>query len=187
MRGLINLVCVAMLLACSACQPNLQSSVSQPQAGSAAANNNGAANELARSSPTASLSVAQANLSNANDDAQTKIHDCDTYTLEEGGVCTRCVEFERGRSNAAFKDKWLVRTTTHDYVINARANQKMTVSISSVESNAVFTIYEPNAETPIEGATEPKWSGRLTKSGDYRIEVSSARGNATYTLKVSVL
>lgn len=73
----------------------------------------------------------------------------------------------------------VVRGTADLYVLEARAGQRITVAINSVEDNAAFDIYTP--------------SGRLffgydravlPESGDYTIVVSPTRGNATYHLSV---
>jgi hypothetical protein len=98
------------------------------------------------------------------------------------------VRFARGRTTVTLKNS-IVRGTQDHYVVGARAGQKMTVSITSVERNAVFTIHAPSRHT-LEGAGEghdaTKWSGALPESGDYVIEVGGTRGNATYTLKVTI-
>jgi hypothetical protein len=101
---------------------------------------------------------------------------------------TKRIRFARGRTTAALKNS-LVRGTLDTYVVGARAGQKMTVSITSVERNAVFTIYTPDGvrvEDTGEGQHALNWSGKLSESGDYVIEVGGTRGNATYTLRVSV-
>lgn len=101
---------------------------------------------------------------------------------------TKHVRFARGRTTATLKNS-VVRGTRDRYLINARAGQKMTVSINSLERNAAFAIYAPSHDT-LEGASEHQevknWSGKLPESGDYVIEVGGTRGNATYTLKVTV-
>jgi hypothetical protein len=66
----------------------------------------------------------------------------------------------------------------------------MSVRISSLEDNAVFQIYEPGGKQSLPGAGErddaQQWSGELPTSGDYTIIVGGTRGNATYTLKVTI-
>lgn len=98
------------------------------------------------------------------------------------------VRFLRGNTTATLKNT-VVRGARDRYTFGARAGQKMTVSITSVERNAVFTIYTPGGGT-LEGAGEGEdasnWSGALPSSGDYVIEVGGTRGNANYTLKVKV-
>jgi hypothetical protein len=105
----------------------------------------------------------------------------------QNGLSKR-VRFARGRTTATLKNS-VVRGTQDRYTLGARAGQKLTVSITSVERNAVFTIYTPDGGT-LEGAGEgqdaSKWAGALPASGDYVIEVGGTRGNATYTLKVTV-
>jgi len=66
----------------------------------------------------------------------------------------------------------------------------MIVHITAREKNAVFTILGPNG-TALEGGTEEvvdatDWTGELPLSGDYSIWVSPSRGNATYTLEVTI-
>ena len=108
------------------------------------------------------------------------------FAAQEG--VTKHVRFARGRTTATLKNS-VVRGTRDRYLINARAGQKMTVSITSVGRNAAFAIYAPSHDT-LEGAGEhlevKNWSGKLPESGDYVIEVGGTRGNATYTLKVTV-
>lgn len=108
------------------------------------------------------------------------------FAAQEG--LTKRVRFARGRTTATLKNS-VVRGTLDRYTLGARAGQKMSVHITSVERNAVFTIYTPDGGT-LEGAREgqdaSKWSGELPASGDYVIEVGGTRGNATYTLKITV-
>ena len=108
------------------------------------------------------------------------------FAAQEG--LTKRVRFARGRTTATLKNS-VVRGTADRYTLGARAGQKMSVSITTVERNAVFTINTPDGGT-LEGAGEGQdatnWSGELPASGDYVIEVGGTRGNATYTLKVSI-
>ena len=108
------------------------------------------------------------------------------FAAQEG--VTKRVRFARGRTTATLKNS-VVRGTRDRYTVGARAGQKMTVSITSVERNAVFTIYAPSNDT-LKGTDENRearsWSGNLPESGDYVIEVGGTRGNAAYTLKLSV-
>ena len=108
------------------------------------------------------------------------------FAVQEG--LKKRVRFGRGSTTATLKNS-VVRGTRDRYTVGARAGQKMSVTITSIERNAVFTIYTPDGGT-LEGAGEgedaSKWSGALPASGDYVIEVGGTRGNATYTLKVRV-
>ncbi|MCA1574058.1 MAG: hypothetical protein LC770_05875 [Acidobacteria bacterium] len=101
---------------------------------------------------------------------------------------TQRVRFGRGRTTAILKGA-VVRGTQDRYILGARAGQTMIVNVTSREKNAVFTILGPDA-TALEGTDEgldaTDWTGELPLSGDYSIWVSPTRGNATYTLEVTI-
>ena len=101
---------------------------------------------------------------------------------------TQRVRFPRGRTTAVLKGA-VVRATQDRYILGARAGQTMIVHITSLEGNAVFSILGPDA-TALPGAEEDAdtmdWTGELPLSGDYSIWVSPTRGNATYTLEVTI-
>jgi hypothetical protein len=101
---------------------------------------------------------------------------------------TQRVRFARGRTTAILKGA-VVRGTQDRYILGARQDQTMTVHITSREKNAVFTILDPSG-TALEGTDEgldaKDWNGQLPLSGDYSIWVSPTRGNATYTLEVTI-
>lgn len=96
---------------------------------------------------------------------------------------TQRIRFARGASSAVIEDA-VVRGTRDIYLLGARAGQKMTVSITSVEKNAVFDIIAPNQKMLKQEATN--WSAKLPTNGDYRIVVGGTRGNATYKLRVEI-
>ncbi|HEY7784721.1 MAG TPA: hypothetical protein VIB00_08340 [Pyrinomonadaceae bacterium] len=101
---------------------------------------------------------------------------------------TQRVRFAKGRTTAVLKGA-VVRATQDRYILGARAGQTMIVHITSREKNAVFTILGPDAtalEGTEEGADAMDWTGELPLSGDYSIWVSPTRGNATYTLEVTI-
>jgi hypothetical protein len=96
---------------------------------------------------------------------------------------TQRIRFARGANSAVVEDA-VVRGTRDIYLLGARAGQKMTVSITSVEKNAVFDIIAPNQKMLKQEATN--WSAKLPTNGDYRIVVGGTRGNATYKLRVEI-
>jgi len=71
----------------------------------------------------------------------------------------------------------------------ALAVVKMIVHITSIEKNAVFSIAGPDGSV-LPGAEEEAdasdWTGEIPMNGDYSISVSPTRGNATYTLEVTI-
>ena len=95
----------------------------------------------------------------------------------------RRIQFARGANSATIENA-VVRGTRDTYLLNARAGQKMTLSISSVEKNAVFDIIAPNQRAISREATSGSFI--LPKTGDYRVIVGGTRGNATYKLQVSI-
>jgi hypothetical protein len=102
------------------------------------------------------------------------------------GDRTRRVRFARGRTTTVIKDA-VVRGTRDRYILGARAGQTLIVHITSLENNAVFDIYARGGKRVLDGAQETTdWTGELPRSGDYVIEVGGTRGNATYTLEVTI-
>ena len=109
-----------------------------------------------------------------------------TGAAEAGRDRTRRIRFESGRTTKVIKDA-VVRGDRDRYLLRARAGQTLIVHITSEENNAVFDIYRPGGRRTLENAQESMdWTGTLPRSGDYIIEVGGTRGNATYTLEVTV-
>jgi hypothetical protein len=102
---------------------------------------------------------------------------------------TERIRFQRGKSTAVIENA-VVRGDRDRYLLGARAGQSMSVRITSLERNAVFTVYRPGGQRALAGTEEGKdavrWSGRLPATGDYEILVGGTRGNASYTLTVSI-
>jgi hypothetical protein len=99
---------------------------------------------------------------------------------------TMRIRFARGRTTKVIKDA-VVRGTRDRYLLRAGRGQTLSVHITSIEDNAVFDVYAPGARHPLDGAQETMdWSGELPRNGDYVIVVGGTRGNATYTLEVTV-
>lgn len=113
----------------------------------------------------------------------------------------KTIRFPTGQTSATLSSN-VVRGDTDRYDITATEGQTMTVSISSPEKNAAFTIYQPGYRATVEdglriiaGATltgagegddAMRWHGALPASGKYLIEVGGTRGNASYQLKVAI-
>ncbi|MCM3904006.1 MAG: hypothetical protein ND866_20080 [Pyrinomonadaceae bacterium] len=101
---------------------------------------------------------------------------------------TQRVRFARGRTTAVLNGA-VVRATQDRYILGAREGQTMIVHVTSREKNAVFTILDPSGTALAgtdEGSDAMDWTGELPLSGDYSIWVSPTRGNATYTLEVTI-
>ena len=99
---------------------------------------------------------------------------------------TKIVRFERGKYSAVLKNA-VVRGTKDRYIFRARKGQTMSVRITSVEDNAKFTIYFAGEQESLEDSEDSsRWTGKLSDDNDYVIVITPTRGNATYTLTVSV-
>lgn len=103
------------------------------------------------------------------------------------GGGTKTVRFAKGRSSASYRGA-VIRGESDTYVLGASAGQQMSVSISSVEANAVFQIEGPNGylRGAEPGTDRTSWSGQLPASGRYRVIVGPTRGNATYSITFSI-
>ena len=99
------------------------------------------------------------------------------------------VRFPRGTSSTTIKGA-VVRGDRDRYYLGAKKGQTMSVKITSEEDNAVFQIYLPGEQEALPGAGDgddaKDWSGELPKDAEYVIVVGGTRGNASYTLKVSI-
>ncbi len=97
---------------------------------------------------------------------------------------TERVQFRRGATSATIHDD-VARGEHVRYVLGAAAGQRMTVSIRSTESNAVFTVGLDEYSTSAM-PTFTEFTGRLAEGGDYVIDVGGTRGGASYTITFTI-
>jgi hypothetical protein len=101
---------------------------------------------------------------------------------------TKRIRFAKGKTSATVRNS-VLRDEVHYYLVNIRQGQNLSVKVTSLEKNASFRIMKPSGGY-VDGAGEmdepTAWSGTVSESGDYKIEVAPDRGNATYRLTVSV-
>jgi hypothetical protein len=103
------------------------------------------------------------------------------------------VAFKAGTSSATIKGS-IKGGETVDYVLGARRNQTMTVTLTTSNGSNYFNVLPPGSEEAIAiGSTVgTTWSGPLPADGDYRIRVYLMRNaarrdeQAAYTLSVGV-
>lgn len=103
------------------------------------------------------------------------------------------IKFKSGKSSATLEGT-VLRSDRDEYTLAAKADQVMSVSITSEENNAVFQIYRQVAGSwkPLKGADEEdeatQWEDKLPGKGNERLKivVGGTRGNATYTLEVAI-
>ncbi len=121
-----------------------------------------------------------------------------SYPVVHAEGASEEIKFRAGH-NSAIQKGCVVGADTDEYSLGARAGQSMTVSIDSEEDNAVFNIFywSDDVLEPVEGAADQDggsavkhWKGQLPgkegKNTRYKIVVGKERGNACYTLKVSI-
>ncbi|GMU58116.1 MAG: hypothetical protein AMXMBFR33_72620 [Candidatus Xenobia bacterium] len=94
------------------------------------------------------------------------------------------IRFRPGADSATVQGA-VIRGERDTYTIGAGEGQKIWIRLTSLESNAVFDLYSPGEE-PLGESEATQLEGRLPESGTYRIVVSPSRGNAEYTLKVTI-
>ena len=113
----------------------------------------------------------------------------------------KAIQFPKGKTSSTVSGS-VVRGDRDHYTVVAKADQTMTVAITSKEKNAAITIYVPgysvtqedgvamvSGETLTgagEGEDATGWSGKLPASGKYLIDVGGTRGNASYNLAVTI-
>jgi hypothetical protein len=95
----------------------------------------------------------------------------------------RRVEFEPGTDHGLVEGA-IVLGTADRFVLRASAGQSMSISVVSLEDNAVVRVYGTEGELP--GGGGDSFAGTLPADGDYVVEVSSTRGNATYAAIIQI-
>jgi hypothetical protein len=99
------------------------------------------------------------------------------------------VRFAKGTSSITIREA-VVRGDRDRYYVGAKAGQRMSVKITSIEKNAVFQIYFHGEEESLPRAGDDddatNWSGELPIDNEYVIVVGGTRGNATYALTISI-
>ena len=90
------------------------------------------------------------------------------------------LRFAPGKSSATVRDT-IRLCTSHEYFLQARAGQKMTVRLVTGRRTS-FTIYTTNMRLS-DGAKN--WSGELEETGEYQISIGTD-ATARYTLEVSI-
>jgi hypothetical protein len=101
---------------------------------------------------------------------------------------TEPLQFAAGETSTTVEGA-VIRGERMGYIVSAQAGQEMSVTISSLEENAVFTIFSPTSGVvpgTEEGNDITDFTFTLPESGDYIIVVGATRGNATYTLEVEI-
>ncbi len=93
------------------------------------------------------------------------------------------VKFETGGTSASIEGA-VIRGERDVYRLEAAAGQQLDVTITSVEDNGVFDVFDPAgnriADEQFQAAVP------LPATGEYLVVVGGIRGNVSYTLTVSI-
>lgn len=117
--------------------------------------------------------------------ADSRPHDAPAPAAPPTDGTAERIEFAPGTDNATVSGG-VARGERHRYVLWAAEGQYLWAEVSSLEQNAVITIYSPDGTVLPGGETGYFAGGTLPKSGDYVIDVSTLRGNAEYAVFVRV-
>jgi hypothetical protein len=94
------------------------------------------------------------------------------------------IKFGKGKEGATLKGE-VTANGASTYTLGAKADQAMTVSVTSGKKGVSFDIVDKSTgDTLAENVAN--WSDALPSTGDYTIRVYSTKGGDTYTLKVSI-
>lgn len=98
---------------------------------------------------------------------------------------SRRIQFARGSNSTTIRDS-VIRGERNVYILGARAGQTMGVQIVSTEAQggALFDVVSPDGVVMETGATT--FQQELPAAGNYRIVVGGSRGNASFTLNVTI-
>ena len=117
-----------------------------------------------------------------------------TPVVAAADIRTESVHFKKGTNSAVIKAS-IKGYETVDYVLGARAGQKMNVSLATNHGANYFNVLPPgsNDEALFVGSSGGnEWTGALPVDGEYKVRVylmrSAARRNETanYTLTVGI-
>ena len=103
--------------------------------------------------------------------------------VRAGKTRTQRILFKPGAVSAVVESS-IGRGSQTIYLLRARRGQIMTLSLTSLDQNAVFDIQAPDGQFLQQDTTS--YRGELPLTGDYSVIVSGIRGNAEYTLDVTI-
>lgn len=116
--------------------------------------------------------------------ATTDVYD-DSWLLPENNVHIHenAVQFAPGSFGTTIVSA-VIRGDRDVYILRALAGQRMTLSIGSMEDNAVFDVLSPGKRLLVDETKDATFA--LPDTGNYRVIVGGTRGNASYTLNIMI-
>lgn len=109
-----------------------------------------------------------------------------SVSAQKGTNVEKTIKFARGKSSATVKGFIVDRLTTHEYKIDGREGQTMTVVFSSPRRDVDVCVTTPLPGTPSDVCGKRRYVKTLPISGVYSITIDSKRENTAYTLTVSI-
>ena len=109
-----------------------------------------------------------------------------SVSAQKGTNVEKNIRFARGKSSATVKGFIADRLTTHEYKVDAREGQMMTVVFSSPRRDVDVCVTTPLPGTPSDVCGKRRYVKVLPISGTYSITIDSKRENTAYTLTVSI-
>lgn len=98
------------------------------------------------------------------------------------------VRFPRGSASVVLEGT-VVQGRRDQYVVGARAGQRMTLRVMSIDNGALVKVFGPAKAEPLEGRGEEgtgDWDGQLPASGNYKIVVDSFCERTSYILELTL-
>jgi len=100
------------------------------------------------------------------------------------------IAFQRGKSSASLQGS-LKGAEEAEYIVGAKASQRLTLSVSAVPSHSVVVELESpsGAPVPLQSPRASAWTCVLPENGDYLLVCKAAQPSKTaarYTLTVAI-
>lgn len=95
------------------------------------------------------------------------------------------IHFARGKSEAVATGRMTSGDLATDYVLSAKAGQRLTARLESAPPGAVLTVIGPAVYLERSDRVRT-WAGRLPKSGEYVFRITSPRPTLTYSLHIKI-
>lgn len=98
------------------------------------------------------------------------------------------IKFAPGKSSATVKGRIANRLEAHEYTLKARQGQMLYIVLNAANAEMTFTVLDAKGELVDEFSGNDDWDkmGELPAAGEYKINVSTARGKGSYTLFVEI-
>lgn len=105
---------------------------------------------------------------------------------QKGETVEKQIRFARGKSSATMKGFIADRMTTHDYIVEAKAGQKLSINLVSARKDVQVYVLLTNQGIYPEKPGKRSFTMTLPEDGAYIVHVEPVRDKIPYTLTVSV-